>query len=412
MGEAKAKPIDIPAKTQTGTPAGPAKRELKGQELLRAAAIPVLAVFTAMVIGGIVIILTDPVVLAAYRHFFSAPGAAIGASWTAISTAYGALLAGSLGGRYEISESLVASVPYIFAGLGVALGFRGGLFNIGAEGQIFMGALVATWAGYSITGMPIFIHLPLALAAAAAAGGIWGAIPGYLKAKTGAHEVVVTMMMNYIAFLLSDWLLTGPMKRLDPATGKPGDKPISPEVLPTAWLPHFFPDPNRLHAGFVLALIMAVVVWWLLFKTTLGFEIRTVGLNTFSARYAGMSITKTFVLTMAMSGALCGLAGAVPVLGVDHWMGQGFSSGYGFDSIALALLGGSQPFGVVLAALLFGTLRSGATRMASIAGIPIEIISVIQGLVIIFIAAPALVRWLYRVSVEPQGATIFTQANK
>jgi ABC-type uncharacterized transport system permease subunit len=357
-----------------------------------------------------VIIFTDPVVLAAFQNFFSAPGEALRAAWESISTAYGALFQGALGSPYAISESLVASTPYIFAGLAVALGFRGGLFNIGAEGQIFIGALAAVWVGYSFTGLPWFVHLPLALLAGALGGGLWGAIPGYLKARTGAHEVVTTIMMNYIAFRLSDWLLNGFMKRLDPATGKPGFAPISPFILPSAELPQFFPSPIRFHGGFFLALIFAFLVWYLLFKTTLGFDIRTVGANPNAARYAGMNITFLLVAIMAMSGALAGLAGTMPVLGVDHWLGQGFSSGYGFDSIALALLGNSHPFGVVLAAILFGTLRNGATRMQSLAGIPIDIISIIQALVIIFIAAPALIRWIYRIRVAPtQMETVYTR---
>jgi simple sugar transport system permease protein len=379
-------------------------------EIARTLIVPVLAVFTALVIGGIVIVFTDPVVLAAFQNFFSAPGEALRTAWESISTAYGALFQGALGSPYAISESLVASTPYIFAGLAVALGFRGGLFNIGAEGQIFIGALAATWVGYSLTGLPWFVHLPLALLAGALGGALWGAIPGYLKARTGAHEVVTTIMMNYIAFRLSDWLLNGFMKRLDPATGKPGFVPISQEILPSAYLPQFFPSPIRFHGGFFLALIFAFLVWYLLFKTTLGFDIRTVGANPNAARYAGMNITFLIVAIMAMSGALAGLAGTMPVLGVDHWLGQGFSSGYGFDSIALALLGNSHPLGVVHAAILFGTLRNGATRMQSLAGIPIDIISIIQALVIIFIAAPALIRWLYRIRVAPaETETVFTR---
>jgi ABC-type uncharacterized transport system permease subunit len=412
LGEAKAKPISGPTRMREDapdTPSGPAGRQGALHQMLEVLVVPTLAVFTAFVIGAFVIVFTDPAVLRAYGNFFGAPGEALQASWVSVSTAYSALFQGSLGSAYAISESLVASVPYIFAGLAVALGFRGGLFNIGAEGQIFTGALASVWVGYSFTGLPWFIHLPLALLAGALGGAVWGAIPGYLKAKTGAHEVVTTIMTNYIAFRLSDWLLTGPMKRLNPATGKPGAVPISPEIAPSAYLPQLFPDPIRFHVGFFLALAIAGVVWWLLFKTTVGFEIRTVGANPNAARYAGMSITGMFVATMAMSGALAGLAGASQVLGVNHWLGQGFSSGYGFDSIALALLGKSHPLGVVLAALLFGTLRSGATRMQSIANIPVDIISIIQALVIIFVAAPAMVRWLYRVRVEREMETVFTR---
>jgi len=385
--------------------------------------LPLLSIFTALVLGAAFIILSDVTVLAAYRNFFSAPGAALQTTWEAISLAYGALFKGAIvdpailaqalrtgnpetvrQAIYPFSESLVAATPYIFAGLALALGFRCGLFNIGAEGQLFVGALASVWVGYSLKGVPAIIHLPLALLAGAAAGALWAAIPGWLKAKTGAHEVITTIMMNYIAFRLSDWLITGPMRR-------PGFVPVTPFIEESAALPRFFPDTTiRLHAGFLLALAMAAVVYWFLFKTTLGFEIRTVGANPNAARTAGISITRNFVLAMALSGALAGLAGTVQVLGVDYWLGQAFSSGYGFDSIALALLGKSHPLGVVLAALLFGTLRNGATRMQSAARIPVDIISIIQALVIIFIAAPAIIRAIYRVRAEREvGEAVFTR---
>lgn len=376
--------------------------------LVQTILIPLLAVLTGLIIGAIVIIVSDAAVVAAFGKFFQAPGAAFAAAWNAIATAYGALLQGSFGSPAEMvraigsgdgaavraafwpfTESLVASTPYIFAGLAVALGFKAGLFNIGAEGQFFMGSLGAAFVGYSLIGWPWYIHLPLALIGGFAAGALWGAVPGWLKAATGGHEVVNTIMMNWIAFRLSDWLLTGPMKA-------PGSRPVTPQIEPSAALPRLFADPLRLNAGFFLALVVAAVVFWLLFKTTTGFTIRAVGANPDAARYAGMSITRTIVLAMTLSGGLAGLAGASQVLGVDYWVGQGFSAGYGFDAIAIALLGKSHPFGVVLAALLFGFLRSGATRMQSLAGIPIDIISIIQALVIVFVAAPDIIRWLYR----------------
>ncbi len=294
------------------------------------------------------------------------------------------------------------ATPYILAGLAVAIGFRCGLFNIGAEGQLFMGALGAAFVGYSIVGLPAYIHLPLAILGGALGGAIWAAIPGYLKARFGAHEVVNTIMMNWIAFRLSDWLLFGPMKAS-------GYRPVTPNVEVTAELPRFFPDPLRFNWGFFFALAMAVLVYWFLFKTTLGFEIRSVGANPDASKYAGMNVTRNFVLVMTLSGALAGLAGAVQVLGVDHWVGAGFSAGYGFDSIALALLGKSHPLGVVLAALLFGVLRSGATNMQSVSRIPIDLISVIQGLVIIFVAAPAIIRWIYRLRIGEAEQTVLTR---
>jgi ABC-type uncharacterized transport system permease subunit len=369
------------------------------QELL----VPALAVLTGLLIGAIAIIASGENVFKAYGALF---GGSFGSPQDIIAGIQTYFATGSnkelLQSIYPFTESLVTATPYIFASLAVAVGFRCGLFNIGAEGQVLMGALSSAFVGYSITGLPAYIHLPLALLAGIVGGGIWGLIPGYLKARFGAHEVVNTIMMNWIAFKLSDWLLNGPMK----ATGF---RPVTPTIAVTAELPRFFPAPLRFNWGFVLALLVAWFVYWFLFKTTLGFEVRSVGANPDAAKYAGMSVTRNFVLVMAMSGALAGLAGSAQVLGVDHWVGQGFSAGYGFDSIALALLGKSHPFGVVLAALLFGFLRSGATRMQSLAGIPIDIISIIQGLIVIFIAAPAIIRWLYHLRITTKEETVLTR---
>lgn len=407
----------------------PTVKKSRLKKVREAALVPALAVFTGLLIGAIVIIISDAEVIAAYGNFFSDPLKALSLTWQTIAAAYGALFIGSFGSFdrlvegisvfvstgetrqllraiYPFTESLVTSTPYILTGLSVAIGFRAGLFNIGAEGQFFIGALCSAYVGYSIVGLPAFIHLPLALLAGALGGAIWGAIPGFLKARFGAHEVVNTIMMNWIAFRLSDWLLTGPMKAS-------GFRPVTPNMEVTAELPRFFADPLRLNWGFVIALAMAGLVYWLLFKTTIGFELRSVGNNPDGAKYAGMSITRNIVLVMTLAGGLAGLAGSTQVLGVDRWVGQGFSAGYGFDSIALALLGKSHPLGVVLAALLFGFLRSGATRMQSMAGIPIDIISVIQGLVIIFVAAPAIIRWIYRIKEkggsDDGGSTVLTR---
>jgi simple sugar transport system permease protein len=360
------------------------------KSLLDLLLVPLLAVFSALVIGGLLIMVTDANVYTAWGD--GGLGAAVAAAWRSISVAYGALFSGSLGSAGAISESLVASTPYIFAGLAVALGFRGGLFNIGGEGQLLVAAGASVIIGYSVD-LPAIIHLPLALMGGALAGGLYGAIPGYLKAKTGAHEVINTIMMNFIAFRFFDWAFTGPLRRPG------GDAPITQEISRSAYLPQIF-EGYRFHWGFFLALAVAFGVWWLLFKTTIGFEIRTVGANPNAARYGGIKITRITVLTMAISGGLAGLAGSNEVLGLNHFLASGFSAGYGFDAIALALLGKSHPLGVVLAALLFGTLRNGATRMQSLASIPIDIISIVQALVIVFIAAPAIVRWIYRVKIQ------------
>jgi len=373
--------------------------------------IPFLAVVTGLLLGAVLIILTTEAVYAGFGNSF---GEGVAAAWQAVSTAYSALLAGSLGSPAAMIsalqsgdavqirqafnpflESLVASTPYIFAGLAVALGFRAGLFNIGVEGQLFMGAAAATYVGYAIKGLPAIIHLPLALLAGAVGGGLWGFIPGWLKAKTGGHEVINTIMMNWIAFRLTDWLLAGPMRRPDS-----GGMPITPFIEKSAELPKFFQSPIRFHLGFFIALGFAWLVYWLLFKTTWGFNLRTVGANPFAARYAGMNIVTSTIVGMTLSGALAGLAGANQVLGITRNMAMGLSSGYGYDSIALALLGNSHPVGVVLASLLFGTLRNGATQMMVASRIPIDIVSILQALILIFIAAPAIIRTLYRLRTE------------
>jgi general nucleoside transport system permease protein len=374
--------------------------------------LPLLSVFTALVIGGVILTISSPQVLEAWGNFFTNPGRALGLTFSTIFGAYLALFEGAFGNPVRmisafgslfssgetrplldafrpLGESLVITTPYIFAGLAVALGFRGGLFNIGAEGQLFVGGLASVYVGYAVKGLPWVVHLPFALLVGILAGACWGAVPGLLKAYTGAHEVINTIMMNYIAFRLTDHLLQGVMAR-------PDGLPITPEILPSAYLPALFPRPMRIHMGFFVALATAGLVYWFLFKTTLGLEIRMVGANPRAARYAGIRISMITVVTMALSGALAGLAGANQVLGIDHRMVRAFSTGYGFDSIALALLGNSHPLGVVLASLLFGFLRGGAARMQTVAGTPVEIIRIVQALVIIFIAAPEIIRTIYR----------------
>ncbi len=389
--------------------------------------IPLLAIITALILSGILIVATD---LEVINAFASSRKLVVGlrAAWKSISVAYAALFEGSLGNPativaalrawmagdpsllptafYPLTESLVTTTPYILVGLAVALSFRAGLFNIGAEGQYFMGGLFSVFVGYSLKGLPAFVHLPLTILAGIVGGGLWGAIPGFLKATTGAHEVINTIMMNYIAFALSDWLLNGPMKRPG------GYRPISPEIQPSAMLPSLFPSPMRFHAGFFVALACAALVYGLLFKTTTGFELRTVGANPRGARYAGINLTRNFVLAMFLSGGLAGLAAANEIMGLIHYMPNAFSAGYGFDSIALALLGRSHPVGVVLAALLFGTLRAGATRMQSVAQIPLDIISILQAMIIIFIAAPEIIRALYRLRGEREAGELFTRGWK
>jgi ABC-type uncharacterized transport system permease subunit len=393
---------------------------------LRALAVPALSVVTALLIGALVIMFTDQQVFQALGE--GQIGEALALAFGNLARAYGALYEGALGNPFRIleaigrtlsgeglqpilsavrgpSDALVQSVPYIFAGLAVALGFRAGLFNIGAEGQIGVGWLVAVIVGFSFTGLPMIIHLPLTIAAGAIAAGLWASVAGLLKAKTGAHEVITTIMMNYIVYRLSEWLLCGPLE-FTQGTCRTQD------IAESAYLPRFLGHPVALHWGFVLALLAALITWWFLFKTTWGFELRTVGANPDAARYGGMSVAKTFVLAMFLSGCLAGMAGVVQGLGITHNIALGFQAGYGFDSIALALLGKSHPAGVVGASLLFGMLRAGAGRMQSVAGVPTEIVQIVQALVIIFIAAPAIIRALYRfreAKREGEEVTIFSR---
>jgi simple sugar transport system permease protein len=377
---------------------------------LRGLLIPALSVVTALVIGGLVLFFTDQAVYEALGEGDILGAIVVGLA--DLAEAYGALYEGALGSPIKIlegigvalsgggirqllsavrgpSDSLVQSVPYIFAGLAVALGFRAGLFNIGAEGQIGVGWMVAVVAGFAFAGLPAVIHLPLAIVLGAVAAGLWAGIAGVLKARTGAHEVIITIMLNYVVYRLSDWLLCGPLE-FQQGTCR------TQEIAESAYLPQFLGHPVTVHWGFVLALLAAALTYWFLFKTKWGFELRTVGANPDAARYGGMNVGRTIVLAMFLSGSLAGLAGVVQGLGITHNIALGYQAGYGFDAIALALLGKSHPLGVTGAALLFGMLRAGAGRMQSVAGIPPEIVQIVQALVIIFIAAPEIIRIVYR----------------
>jgi simple sugar transport system permease protein len=372
--------------------------------------VTILAIISGLILGGLVVAITTEEVYQAFDiSFWEGIKTGVGAAWST----YEALFYGSVGNPTKIIgalrggdaleirrafnpffESLVRSTPYIFAGLSVALGFRVGLFNIGAEGQLFIGAATTVSAAIFLKGLPAIIHIPISLLAGFIGGGLWGFIPGWLKAKTGAHEVINTIMMNYIAFRLSEFLLRGPLKNPE------GFTPVSAQIEESAKLYRFFESPIRFHIGFFIALFVAFLVYWFLFKTTWGYTLRTVGANPRAAKYAGMNIVRSTVIAMFLAGGLAGLAGANEVLGVNHNLALAFASGYGFDAIALALLGKSNPIGVVLAAILFGFLRNGAIQMQLSAGIPIDIISILQAFILAFIAAPAIIRTIYRLK-EP-----------
>ncbi len=303
--------------------------------------------------------------------------------------AYSALLSGML---RQPDLTLFYTTPLILTGLSVALAFKCGLFNIGAEGQVYMGSIVAAIIGYAVA-LPIFVHPIVCLALGALAGAVWGAIPGFLKAYRGAHEVVTTMMLSYTAILFTSWLATYPL--IEPNQLNPVNR--TPPILPTAILPKFF---GQLHLGIVVSLLAVVAVYFLINRTVLGYEMRAVGFNREAAETAGINARTKMVLALALSGALAGLAGSEEVLGtyhrfIDHW-----SSGLGFDGVTVAVLGRNHPVGCLLAALFFGGLRAGSTGMNAVAHVPPEMIGVIQGLVVIFVAAPQLNDWFARKSIK------------
>ena len=356
------------------------------QRWLEPLLVPVLAILTAVILGGIIIKVVNGDPIAAFKG----------------------LIQGAFGSPSALSETAVWATPYIFAGLAVAFAFKGGLFNIGAEGQIALGAVFAALIGYALPGwlhtsLPAYIHIPLAVGMGMLAGAIWAGIPGALKAYTGGHEVINTIMMNYIALNLTSFLLNGRMRDPDPLDLSAR----TPEIAPSARIPPLFNIPGmRVHWGFILALVVAVIIWWILWKTTLGFEIRTVGANPDAAKYAGINVKRTIIITMAISGALAGLAGAIEVTALNYRHELGFSTGYGFDAIAIALLGKTNPYGVILAAILFGAMRNGATRMQFLTQIPTDIISVIQALMLLFVAADAIIRFIYRIRAREERVVL------
>jgi len=305
----------------------------------------------------------------------------IWASGASVLAAYGGLLMGMCGSWHALAETGVAATPYILTGLAVAVGLQGGLFNIGAEGQLYLGALSAVVVGYAVDGLPQVVHVPLALLAGALGGALWAALPGFLKARLGAHEVINTIMLNYVAIKLVDYLVKQVLR--DPSASV--DR--TPSILATARLPALFGPEMRLHAGLLLALAAVGCIAWLLARTTLGFAIRTVGVQPTAAHYAGMSIPRIVVGTMVLSGLLAGLAGASEVLGLYHTLPAAFSTGYGFDAIAVAVLAKSHPLSVLPAALLWGGLRNGAGLMQVRTGVSIDFINVLQALVIVGLAA-------------------------
>ena len=333
-------------------------------------AVPVISVLVALFIGAIFVLISghNPI------------------------RAYAALILGAFGSPYDISETLVIAVPLTLAGLSVAVAFRTGLFNIGAQGQLLVGALGAGWTGSQFPDLPGILLLPMTLISGVLAGAAYGAIAGWLKAARGVNEVITTIMQNYIVVFVMHWLLQdGPMSAPN-ALGTPASSPIGAGAILPIIIPNELVPLSRLHAGIVLAVLAVVVFWFLLWRTSLGYELRAVGLGAFAAAQAGIDPKRRMVLVMAIAGGFAGLAGMIQVSGLFHRVFDGFSSGFGFDAIAVALLGKNSPIGITLAAILFAAFARGGTLMQANAGISSHLVEVIEALVLFVIAAETIVR--------------------
>lgn len=364
------------------------------------AIISVLAILLALVVGGIMIAATDDKVQAAAGYFFARPMDTISAIWNSVAGAYVALFQGSIynfgapsfaRGIRPLTETLTFATPLIAAGLGVALAFRIGMFNIGGRGQMLMASAAAGWVAFSFD-LPWGIHMIVALLAGVIAGALWAGIAGVLKARTGAHEVIVTIMLNYVAYYLVSWMLRTPGLLQAPGSSNPK----TPAMKDTAVFPELLGPQYNLHFGFIVVIAATVLVWWILSRSSLGFQFRAVGENPAAARVAGIDVKNMYVYGMLIAGALIGLAGVSQVLGT---ITTGFSSdidaGIGFDAITVALLGRSTPWGTFAAGLLFGAFKAGGFSMQAAQQVPVEIVTVVQSLIVLFIAAPPLVRTIF-----------------
>lgn len=379
-------------------PWGSAFRRIMGGNLVMA----VLAIITSLVVGGLLIAATDERVQETSGYFFARPADTLAAAWDAVGGAYWALFQGSIlnvsradAGFAQLikplTDTLNFATPLIAAGLGVAIAFRVGLFNIGGRGQMLWAAAAAGWVGYSFA-LPPVLHVLVAIAAGIAAGAIWGGIAGAFKAYTGAHEVIVTIMLNFVALWFITWMLRTPGLLQNPGS----NNPISPPMAETAVLPSIFGPPFILHWGFVLSVAAVIFCSWLINRSNIGFQFRAVGYNANAALNAGMDVKRLTVYAMLFAGGFMGLAGAQQVTGaVTTGFTSGIDAGIGFDAITVALLGGSTPWGTFFAGLLFGAFKAGGFRMQAAEGVPIDIILVVQSFIVLFIAAPPLVRAMF-----------------
>ncbi len=361
--------------------------------------LPLLGIFTALVVGAVVILISgfNPLV------------------------AYPSLLKGAFGSASRVNNTLAATTPYIFTTLAVIFAFQAGLFNIGAEGQLKIGALVSAVVGINLGGVPPLAAVPIALVAGCLGGAVWGAIPGALKAFAGAHEVITTIMLNYIASFITGFLVgaDGPLRGKNMQTTAPISKSSHvPTIFDYDSAASAGSTNTPLHWGFIVAIIVAVILYWILWKTPLGFEIRTVGLNPSAARYAGINVARITIIAMAVSGLLAGMSGAFEVMGNPNYNYQysdSLGANYGFNSIAIALLAKNNPIAAIPAALLFAALQSGASQMqfdtvgANGTQLPGDLIAMIQALVIIFVAADQILRWLYRMRNKQSAQVVLSR---
>ena len=368
--------------------------------------VTILSIVLALVIGAILIVISDSHVLSMYSYFTARPSDALTGSWALIRAAYADLFKGAVfdpaafqawlngTGTWQaafnpISETLTYAAPLVFTGLSVALAFRGGLFNIGGQGQAVIGCVTAGAAGFAFD-LPIVLNLIVALLCGALGGALWGFLPGLLKARTGAHEVITTIMLNYTATLFLSWLI------LQKGVQDPNrSDAISKTIHSSAELPAM-PAPLRVHLGIVLAVLATAGIAWLINRSAFGFEVRAVGANPPAARTAGMSVARTYTLLMVVAGALAGLGGATQVLGTADRLTAQVAGNIGFDGLLVALLGRNKPWGTLFAAILYGALRAGGNLMQVDVGISLELVTVLQALIVIFIAAPALVKAIFQ----------------
>jgi simple sugar transport system permease protein len=413
-------PDVVPANEPSPAPPGVGRSVLDHVLSANTVTVTILAFFVALVVGAILIVISNNDLASEYGYFFSAPGSVLGDSWSVISDAYAnlfkgavfdpATVSGAINGSNSwsqafapLSETLTYTAPLVFTGLAVALAFRSGLFNIGAQGQAIIGAICGAVVGFSIH-LPYGVHLIAALLGALLGGALWGGVVGLLKARTGAHEVIVTIMLNYVALYLLNWLINQKGVHNPARTDA-----ISKDVPKTAQLPTI-PGVDhsvvRVHLGIVLGVLAAAGVAWLLTRSTVGFELRAVGANPAAARTAGMSVGRTYVVAMLLSGALAGLGGGMMVLGTTASnLTSQVTANIGFDGITVALLGRGKPWGVFASALLFGALHAGGNRMQSFSHVAIDLVTVLQAVIVIFIAAPALVKSIFRLRAARTGGT-------